>query len=402
MVKLRVVLTAAVVGAFALLVFLSVGPKESATSEKLLREIKKKYQQDSSVVPVVPPTSTTLSSLSSSSSPPLLGQQSVETLVVSESRVLSVVLGNGTRHVLSSLTSKGVMASMVPSPPSKPLRRVVIEVGTNINPEFAALRADAETFVVLFEPMPKYYAAMTEAVRGTTSDDDHHNVLTVPAAIAPTQQFLTLHESSVPGCSSLLPMSGSASTAFLSTYQQKLRERKTSKKKVHGTARYRGAAACAQGVQGHRVPVFPLADFLRFVPPSSELLVDVVLIDAQGFDLSVAKSLGVEGRSRVAHIILECQNLPRNSTMLLTVGAGTCGMQYNCLSRRWGWRARACWLNSAASSEYNCVYSNPEYAGDRRSLLHEFNLGRLFPAAAAGQQYDPAALFHFDDKAPEC
>jgi len=309
-----------------------------------------------------------------------------QTLVVSPKDELTVLMGDNTVHVLGPLerldngTGALVLRRLLPEN-LHGVRRVVIEVGTNTRPELRHSLNNGHTFFIPFEPMPPTFRVMSKDLK---KEKPNHwgNVLPVPAAIAPEPGHLTLYESENPACSSLLPMSTKAKDVF----------------DIMGNRRQKVVdivSGCTKNATVHMVPVFPLSQILAFIP--RKVPIDIIMIDAQGFDLAVVKTMGEE-RHRVGHVILECQNLSPGNAKLLTVGAKTCGEQYNCVARKWGWKMRFCWWNFRALKELNCLYSNP---------LREENQSLLTPPLTmnvlVGHKLDYADVkLRFKTKAAEC
>eukprot|EP00759_Apiculatamorpha_spiralis_P045409 PhF_6_TR42170/c0_g2_i2/m.63760 len=295
---------------------------------------------------------------------PLLVQDSELRIKFSNGSEYSIAPVDPTRRMLQRLADPQVNIS-----------RIIMEIGTNTKPDFMGVLADPTTYFIAFEPLPYIFPIMVANVVPTAAVKE--NFLPIPAAVSPTPGYLTIHESSIPGCSSLLTLSSKAGESFKAEADSRVQAAKNTKKRPHVSA-LRMAGVCTKSKKNHTIPVFPLSHFLPFIP--KERFIDLIVIDAQGYDYFVVKSLGEE-RHRVANVVLECQNLEPGHPKLLTVGAKTCGEQYNCVAQTWGWTPRFCWVNSAASVELNCVYSNPQFIENRISVVHESVASTTFPVA---------------------
>ena len=215
---------------------------------------------------------------------------------------------------------------------------VVIEVGSNAVPDFQDVLTDYpfDQFLVAFEPVVFQKTAAFCRVKGKG------RCQVVPFAVAPTNGVTAMAVTNQTKCSSLLaPKAGTH------------RCHKVSKKIL--------------------VPTVRMDDFLRYtIRPS--VPIRLLAIDAQGYDLHVASSLAdLDQRSRVANIMLECQDLDINDPKLLTQNASTCGMAADCIRRHWpGFELDGCWPNFA-EREMNCGWSNLNHPLHDRTTRHPFN-----------------------------
>lgn len=226
------------------------------------------------------------------------------------------------------------------------IRRFYVEVGTNDEPEMGPLVADDPTAMLLaFEPQPPVFKDMVRRFR------PRNRLIPVPGAISPVASFVRMHVSEHRGCSSLLAMNKQA--AQFAEVQKKNARTKSVKTQL------RTVQFCATLSSDIMVPAAPLSYFLRMVPPS--LPIDILSIDAQGFDTHVVSTLGANDQAdRVATIVLECQDLPLDHVFFLVDGAPSCAEQRKCVEAGLPHQLEFCWDNAPKVRELNCVYRHPK------------------------------------------
>ena len=235
---------------------------------------------------------------------------------------------------------------------SERTQRIIMEIGTNEGPELAQLlRGDAHgDALIAFEPIPDIFTKMVKNIPRA----QQKYIVPIPAAISMRRGHVPFYLSALTGCSSLLPLNTKSGELQSVGY-----DNITSRKKKNQS---RTAIYCARGISSFYVPTFPLHDVFRRIPMT--IPIQVVQIDAQGFDLAVANTMTVEDRERIGYIVMECQDLAMNSSMFLTQGAVSCGYQLNCM-KEWKFAYQYCWWNSKVSSEKNCIYRNPRKHGGK-------------------------------------
>jgi len=158
----------------------------------------------------------------------------------------------------------------------------------------------ADAAVVLFEPMPSTHAAVAADIYGDVLEGKPRRHFAVNAAVAETWGTATFREGVTGACGSLLATS--ATNKFW----------------------------CANTRGEREVATMPLVAVLSILP--TWLPWSVLKIDAEGYDLGVAKS----GRGLVARfevVLMECQhigpgsagpNVPKDSSMDLLMRVGGC------------------------------------------------------------------------------
>jgi hypothetical protein len=213
---------------------------------------------------------------------------------------------------------------------------LVIEVGTNIKPDFLSLakRTKGAHFVGL-EPIEytKAVAWCAKKLQGRST--------VLPFAIGPEEGEIVMNIGLVSKCSSLLPLVGTGLN-------------------------------CTKALRTRNVTVIRLDTLLRYlVPPKLDIF--LLALDMQGYDLYGAASLSDQKQlDRVANFMIECQDLPTGDDKLISPGALTCGEADNCIARFWGFNLLGCWPNMNVR-EYNCIYMNPNHKLASHEIRPGFN-----------------------------
>lgn len=227
------------------------------------------------------------------------------------------------------------------------IQRVFIEVGTNRQPELCMLLPKYPDAILLgFEPQPKVFPQTLNSMKNFPA----HQSMIFPAAISPKEGTVEMSVAAHTGCASLLQMNDKAR-------EFAKQQRKKSPRSGSASFQLRTLERCAQSKHRPKnVATFPLSVILHLIP--SSLTIDVVMIDAQGYDLVVASTIGVARHSpRIRYLILECQDLPIGHPLFLVAGAPNCHLQRSCVERALIHHKLAfCWENSAVSRELNCLY----------------------------------------------
>lgn len=178
-------------------------------------------------------------------------------------------------------------------------------------------------------------------------------LVTFPAAITPSEGFVPMFVSAHKGCSSLLSMNDRA--RHFAKKEGKRAPRKS------GVIQLRTLEYCASIDQQINVPSFPLRTVLSKIPP--QISIDLLMIDAQGFDIVVASTIGSAG-SRAKFVVLECQDLDPGHLLFLVQGAPSCHQQKQCFEASMPHRLEYCWDNAPKVREYNCLYRRPDVSID--------------------------------------
>lgn len=241
-----------------------------------------------------------------------------------------------------ALDSKGFMVF----PPG--VEKVFIEVGTNDEPELGPLlRTHPNAALIGFEPQPGVFSDMIR--RFPTKQ----RLVAFPAAITPNEGYVPMFISAHKGCSSLLSMNDRA--RHFAKKEGKRAPRKS------GVIQLRTLEYCASVDQQINVPSFPLKTVLSRIP--SHISIDLLMIDAQGFDTVVVSTVGDAGR-RAKFIVLECQDLDPGHLLFLVRGAPSCHQQKKCFEASMPHRLEYCWDNAPKVREYNCLYRHPDVSID--------------------------------------
>lgn len=114
------------------------------------------------------------------------------------------------------------------------------------------------------------------------------------------------------------------------------------------------AAVCVEEVKQIGVSTISLHTIMSAIP--ERVSVDMVKIDAQGFDFEVAKSLG-DTMPRVKEMMLEVQNLTQGDSRLLYNGQAPLSV-IDAWMRGKGFRLSKCEVNNQAIQELNCYWKN--------------------------------------------
>jgi FkbM family methyltransferase len=226
--------------------------------------------------------------------------------------------------------------------------KVFIEVGTNDEPELGPLlRIHPNAALIGFEPQPGVFTDMLKKF------PTKQRLVTFPAAITPHEGFVPMFVSAHKGCSSLLSMNDRA--RHFAKKEGKRAPRKS------GVIQLRTLEYCASVDQQINVPSFPLRTVLSKIPP--HVSIDLLMIDAQGFDIVVASTIGSAG-SRAKFVVLECQDLDPGHLLFLVQGAPSCHQQKQCFEAAMPHRLEYCWDNAPKVREYNCLYRRPDVSID--------------------------------------
>jgi FkbM family methyltransferase len=221
---------------------------------------------------------------------------------------------------------------------------VIIEVGTNDDPDMGQLlKVHKNMTLIGFEPQPEVYSRMVRNFRMKS------RLLAIPAAVTPTKKFSRMYVSAHNGCTSMLSMNDRA--RHFAKQQGKRAPRKSS------VIQLRTLEYCANVAEQILVPSFPLDEILKRISPS--VTIDLLMVDAQGFDIHVASTIGRSNRDRVRWIILECQDLSPGHLLFLVNGAPSCDQQRRCFEAAMPHRLQYCWDNAPKVREYNCLYRHP-------------------------------------------
>lgn len=226
------------------------------------------------------------------------------------------------------------------------IRRVFIEVGVNEEPEMRTLLPiHPDAALIGFEPQPPVFTVTAK----TMSRFPRKQYMLFPNAIAPSTGTMDMFISAHKGCSSLLQMNDKA-RAFAKA-QGKKAPRKSS------VIQLRTLEFCARLDEDSArttVPTFPLAVVLDRIPPS--ISIDILMIDAQGFDTFVASTIGLHNARRIRFLVLECQDLEVGHQLFLVGGAPNCHQQRACVEAVLPHRLDFCWDNAPKVREFNCMY----------------------------------------------
>jgi FkbM family methyltransferase len=225
------------------------------------------------------------------------------------------------------------------------VKRVFVEVGTNDEPELGPLLLNhRDAMLIGFEPQPEVFKAMIAKFPWKK------RIVTIPAAVTPTRGFTNMFISEHKGCSSMLNMNTKARD-FADKHGKKA-------VKKSGVIQLRTIKYCASTTGSIAVPSFPLLDVLGRIPDN--VIIDLVMIDAQGFDIFVVSTIGRNVANRTRFIVLECQDLTPGHTLFLVEGAPSCDQQRRCVEAALPHRLDHCWDNSPKVREYNCLYRLPD------------------------------------------
>ena len=270
--------------------------------------------------------------------------EGVRTLVVSDDRKELMVVGGNTSRVISKLDAKGRI--VIPGGS----KFLYIEVGTNDQPEFTPpVTLNPNVTLVAFEPQPPIFAAMLGKYPRRARD----RLMAIPAAVTPKEMLVPLHVSEVAGCSSLMSMNSEASN-FASRQIKKNKQLRKAYRTQMRTIEY-----CAKSGSTIMVPSFPLHQLIARIPTDVEI--SMLMTDAQGFDIHVAATIGIENARRIPVLIVECQDLgPHDGPLWLVRGAPNCAELKSCIEKAFPHRLDVCWDNAPRVREFNCLFRNPD------------------------------------------
>lgn len=204
---------------------------------------------------------------------------------------------------------------------SNAIKRIKIDVGAHDKVDVTEIGHDRSLFVIAFEPTPYNYL----------KNPSHERLLMLPHAVSTDEGFTNFYMSAYDECNSLLPQSADVAP-YLNNESY--------------------AIKCITTQQKITVPTIRMETILKMIP--SQLEVELLKIDAQGFDVQVAKSAGNQIR-RVRRLILECQDVARNDPLLLYKGAGTKADAVEYM-RSVGFVLDSCEVNNEVIKEINCVF----------------------------------------------
>lgn len=246
--------------------------------------------------------------------------------------------------------------------------RVIIEVGTNDEPELTPLvRSRADTALIAFEPQPPIFTKMLAKF------PNRDRLIAVPAAVTPHIGRVPMHISAHAGCSSLLPMNARAS--------QFAHAAKRNAVKKSQVVQLRTVEFCTRSESKIDVPSLPLSEIIGRVPP--HINIELLVTDAQGMDTHVISTMSVEQSDRIPLLILECQDLQPGHVLYLVAGAPNCASQQQCVEQRFPHRLMQCWDNAPKVRELNCMYAHPDLV-DFAELSKFFGPSGSFATGALG------------------
>jgi FkbM family methyltransferase len=269
--------------------------------------------------------------------------------------VLVVTNGTTTTPIWPTVQKGDIRTFRIPDG----ITSILVEVGSNNQPELTQLlKDDPHAFLIAFEPQPLVFAELSANVGQLKTN----RVMIIPAAIAPEHTFLTMYVSKIPGCSSLRAMNEAASR--FANKNIKVAPKKSLKTKL------RTVAFCASADSQIKVPTFPLSSILSLIPPN--LPIGFMMVDAQGFDLSVVSTIGVRRASSIHQLVVECQDLrgdKGDSVLFLVQGAPTCAEVRDCIERHFPHRLSHCYINAEKVRELNCVFMHPDVPARERKPI---------------------------------
>jgi FkbM family methyltransferase len=214
---------------------------------------------------------------------------------------------------------------------------LIVEVGTNSNPESAAFGATFSsgkgqrwnrTFV-LVDPLPHVMPAL---LASRNAD------VIMRTAISPSPGVIKFSNSSI--MSSVLE------------------------------ATYLKPGTNESSIETPTVTLAHVFDSVARLPDGTPRRIELLIVDAQGFDLSVILSAGPGWLRHVENIILECQDVPdHNTSLLMYAAAGSCANASRALQTApLNFRFEYCLINNPGRNEYNCWFSRgPRRTARRRS-----------------------------------
>lgn len=211
---------------------------------------------------------------------------------------------------------------------------IVIEVGTHANPQFLpkTKRSPNQYFIGVEPIVPRKVMPLCNGIANRCS--------IFPVAVGLREGTALMNVGAETSCSSLLPLHGPTGSC-------------------HSLQSFRNVTTVTLGTILRRL--------------SSNILVEVIALDLQGFDLYALSTLARDRalRSRIGNLILECQDLSVGSPKLLSPGARTCGEAVACISQHWGFKLTAC-TRTVMPAEYNCVFINPANPLHSTAYRHPF------------------------------
>jgi hypothetical protein len=220
---------------------------------------------------------------------------------------------------------------------------VIVEVGTNKQPETASIRHTIpERYTVAVEPLRK---------EGRHLWSNGFATVLVSAAAAPARGNITL---SADGVATSL---------------------------TDGAMTFGGSRFVA--------PVIPLVEVLeRLVPP--HVHGEMLIVDAQGFDVNVVQSAGAAQLARFDLVIVECEELWAAHPDRLVRTAPKCtdiAKQVEREITNGTMRFAGC-MRNVGGFEYNCLFVNVK--GDPVNGRETSDIGLAFKAFLAADQWPPA------------
>jgi hypothetical protein len=244
------------------------------------------------------------------------------------------------------------------------VKRVIVDIGTNSDPDSDDDYGDIPDIgMVWFEPQVTLQTHPLHLERARRSISLSTNrIAAFPAAVAPDNGHMMMHLSLTSGCSSLLPMNDVAlskpevvgKNAFTGSD-------KAFKNYADAKPGFTNCISKNQRENKRHIPVVRGEAALKFIDPKLDIF--FLTIDAQGFDLNVAASMGAE-MARIDHVMLECQDLPEGHGLFLTKGSFSCADMVHCMQANLPHRlvaastgepANTCTTNSPIR-ERNCMF----------------------------------------------
>lgn len=209
---------------------------------------------------------------------------------------------------------------------------VVIDVGTNVNGEFAPVCAVlSDCYYIAVEPLTgerTVSRTCNPAIgRGNANASTWKQRCTVlTAAVAPSAGWATFRVAASVQCSSLSA----------------------------------GGTGCGAVASTITVPLIPLDDIIDMIP--RKLPIKMISLDCQGNDFEAASSLK-KYVSRVGNMVAELQDLPLNDSRWIYQNDHNknAGHLRACITQRWGWRETGSTWNTRRVRELNMHFSNPSH-----------------------------------------
>jgi hypothetical protein len=244
------------------------------------------------------------------------------------------------------------------------VKRIIVDIGTNADPDSDEnYWQNKDIGMLWFEPQVTLHTHpmhLEHTRRSITLSSNR--VVGFPAAVAPDNGHMMIHLSAVSGCTSLLPMNNKAlkQPDVMGDSFSAGKGDKTFKNYAESKGSFTGCIQTNNEAK-RAIPVVRGEAVLKFIDPKLDIF--FLMVDAQGFDLNVAASMGAEA-GRIDNMMLECQDLPAGHGMFLTEGAFSCADMIHCIhanlphrlvAASTGEPANTCTTNSP-SHERNCIF----------------------------------------------